>query len=111
MPLKDKIQLQNANMFQETVDNTKQDWIVRENISGVQLATFPANVSDQMMFKIIKFARQYELKAFNTGIQFGKTQVDTHADECAFLKEQLRESIVHSDKLAEKLNQLLNTEE
>jgi hypothetical protein len=71
---KDYIQLQNANMFQLTNNGVKQDWLVRENITDAVLAEFPSGVSDELMFQIIKFARKYELKAFNAGIDFAKEQ-------------------------------------
>jgi len=72
--MKDLIKLQNANMFQETTRGVKSDWLIRENITGDTLATLSASVSDQDMFKILKFARQFELEAFNAGIQFAKDQ-------------------------------------
>jgi hypothetical protein len=74
--MKDLIQLQNANMFQETKTATgdKTDWLVRENLTDEVLATFPSKTSDQDMFAIIHFAREFELKAFNAGIDFAKQQ-------------------------------------
>jgi hypothetical protein len=52
----------------------KEDWLVRENVTEEVLHTFPCSVSDKLMFAIMHFAREYELKAFNAGIQFAKQQ-------------------------------------
>jgi len=72
----DLIQLQNANMFQtmSTATGKKSDWLIRENKTDEVLAVLPSNLPDKVMFDIIKFAREFELKAFNAGIQFAKDQ-------------------------------------
>jgi uncharacterized protein YlaN (UPF0358 family) len=66
------IKLQSANMHQVTVKDQKQDWLIRQNMTNVVLDTFPANMTDEQMFKIMDFARKFELEAFNAGIQFAK---------------------------------------
>jgi hypothetical protein len=73
--MKEYIQLQTANMFQLMHNSgEKENWLIRENMTDEVLHEFPSIVSDKLMFEIIHFAREFELKAFNAGIQFAKQQ-------------------------------------
>jgi hypothetical protein len=73
--MKELIQLQTANMFQLMHSNgNKENWMIRENITDTVLQEFSSNISDKLMFEIMHFAREFELKAFNAGIQFAKQQ-------------------------------------
>jgi len=110
--MKDLIELQNCNMHQLTSNAGKSDWQIRENITDNILDVLPNTISDRDIFAIVKFARKFELKAFNVGIDFGKKKgtAPLH-DEIRYLKEQLAASIEHSDKLANKLEELLINDE
>lgn len=71
------IDLQSANVevIERLGEPTK--WNVRKNISGESLKVFEANITNDFMFSILNFAREFELKAFNIGIahQKGKANV------------------------------------
>jgi len=71
--MKDLIQLQQANMFQETVKGSKTDWLIRENETNEVLFTLPSTISDKDMFALMRMAKQFELIAFNRGVEYGKT--------------------------------------
>ena len=70
---KELIQLQSAHITQYDT-SVKSDWVVEENITNKVIQRFPGNISDNLMFTILNFARKYELKAFNAGIKFQKTK-------------------------------------
>lgn len=102
--MKDLIPLQNSNAFQSGSGADRSDWIIRENETDKELFTLPKTISDQDMFAVRKFAKQYELEALNVGIQFQKKQQDFKSQErIANLEEALKDSISHSNKLAVKL--------
>ena len=66
------IKLQNAHVTQHTNGHIKSDWSVEANITDEKLASFDKTVNDKLMFKILNFAREFELEAFNIGIAYGK---------------------------------------
>jgi len=74
LELPDLIPLQNCHMTQYGSGAKKKDWSVEENITNKQLISFPSRFNEKEMFSIIKFARKYELEAFNTGINFQKNK-------------------------------------
>lgn len=65
------IELQSANVQQLTSEGIKGDWVVRKNITGESLHSFKP-LPDTVMTEVLNFARHYELKAFNIGIDFQK---------------------------------------
>ena len=66
------IDLQSANATQLSDSGVKSDWKIHKNVTGEVLQTFPATVTDALMFGILDFARKHELIAFNEGIIFQK---------------------------------------
>ena len=66
------IDLQSANATQLSDSGVKSEWKINKNVTGEVLQTFPASVTDELMFMVLDFARKYELIAFNEGITFQK---------------------------------------
>lgn len=70
---KDIIHLQNAHVTQYTNEGTnKTEWKVRKNITSEDLFELPSDLTEAEVFKILEFAREFELIAFNEGIKLGK---------------------------------------
>lgn len=106
------IELQSAHSTQYTKHGVPSDWYIKENITGKQLHVLPGSISDKDLFAVLDFARIYELKAFNAGIMYAKRQHNAPlVNENRFLREQLAEVLKHDAELAEKLEQLLTTQE
>lgn len=99
----DQIPLANANANQNTVDGVKGDWVIRENITDRELAVFDGRISDEDMFNILRFARKYELEAFNTGIRFQKERENVDVQRLISEREAI---IVANDKLSETVERL-----
>ena len=72
-PNPDLIQLASAHVTQFTNDGVKGDWLVRENITSTDLFSLPGRLLEAEVFELMRNAREYELKAFNAGIEFQKT--------------------------------------
>ena len=69
----DIIHLQNAHVTQYTNEGTtKTEWKVRRNITSEDLFELPGDLTEEEVFKILAFARKFELIAFNEGIKLGK---------------------------------------
>lgn len=101
------IDLQNAHVTQLTEGNIKGDWMVRQNVTSDDLFTLPPHLSEKDVFTILKFARKFELIAFNTGIHFQKSHQDARLTErVANLEEELQQITEHSDKLAGTVERL-----
>lgn len=98
------VDLANCNAFQEDGDQGKTDWLIRKNKSGETLFVLPKHLKDNDVFTILDFARQYEVIAFNAGIEFAKKQknVSMHNHIAALTSE--------NEKLANKLVQLIGEE-
>ena len=103
MITEDLIPLANANAFQLTNDGVKGDWLVRENITERELATFDARISDQDMFTILHFGRKYELAAFNAGIDFQKDKQNV------LLRKQIDQLILERGAMIKRNNELAET--
>jgi hypothetical protein len=102
--MSDLIQLQHCNVFQEKSKGVKSEWQVRENISGDVLFTLPPDMTDGEVFDLLREVRFYELKAFNAGIQFQKTQQQgSLTAQNEYLKNQLAAMHAHTDQLAERV--------
>ena len=66
--------LSTSYQTQVTGDKGKSDWVVYSQ-EKEELTRFPSHLSDDEVRKIIKFAKKYELEAFNNGIEFQKRSV------------------------------------
>jgi hypothetical protein len=111
IPTIDLVPLATCNAFQETVKGTKQDWVIRENVTGDKLGEFKARIADEDMFAILRFARKYELAALNTGVDLQRGKQDRLLnDENARLRQQLESIIAHNEMLAETVERLTTGE-
>lgn len=97
---KELIKLQSAHCTQHTTEGVKGDWKVEENETNKNLATFPPNISDEVMFQILNFARKYELEAFNAGITFQKGKQN------AVLQQTINEQLAVIEALGHDNNRL-----
>ena len=90
-PTQEFIDLQAAHVTQNSVHGVKGEWHVKKNVTLEELDVFPANISDTIMFKILNFARKYELIAFNAGIKFQKDK----QNELLMAKIKEQQSIIN----------------
>ena len=105
------IDLQHAHVTQETTSGVKGDWFVRKNISSEDLYTLPATISDKDVFIVLRFARQFELVAFNAGIDFQKGKQNALLrDQNIALAAQLEAAVAHSEMLAERVEKFTKGE-
>jgi len=108
----DIIHLQNAHITQYSGVNGKTDWKVRKNITNEDLAELPGDFTEDEVFKVMKFARDFELIAFNEGIAFGKKEMRNHYESIITRTQQnLRLAREENERLATKLEKFIISEE
>lgn len=107
------IDLAAAHVTQYTeAGDTKTDWFVRQNITSKDLAVLPGRFTEEEVFKILDFAREFELIAFNVGIQFQKKLSDEHYQKLLDgHKRVIDELTTANDRLATKLEGLIGGHE
>lgn len=106
--MEDYIYLQNAHCTQHIGTNGKSDWSVQKNISNEEIYTLPSHISDADIFTIMRFARHFELKAFNAGIKIQKEhQNSTYKNRIRELEELVCTLLEKNDVLSNKLSKLL----
>jgi len=66
------IKLQNSHVVQITKGADKTDWSVQENETNNELFVLPKHYTDSEVFHIMDTMKEYELVAFNRGIEFQK---------------------------------------
>lgn len=99
------ILLANAHITQKTNKNVKSDWSIEANITNEQLGTLPPHLTEQQAMAILKFARKFELDAFNAGIQLGKEkQKKVDDDIISNMKLKLRLATEENIRIAEALD-------
>jgi len=104
----DLIELQQAHTTQYTNKGIKSEWHVRENITDRDLHTLPSTLSDRDMFAVLKFARAFELKGLNAGIDWQKNKANALlSQENKLLKEELAKVVEHNEILSHQLTQQL----
>jgi len=102
------IDLQSANVQQNTTDGIKTNWIVKKNISGEKLGEFPNTIPDDVMFQILDFSRKYELIAFNAGIAFQKgKQNKVLKEQIEILKKANAELANENERLSGILEEII----
>lgn len=95
------IKLQSAHVTQHTVSGVKGFWSVEENITNEVLQTFPPNISDELMFSILDFARKFELDAFNAGIRLQKNKQNEYlVQQISLLKNANKECVCENERLS-----------
>ena len=102
------IELQSANVEVIKKVGNPTKWNVRKNISGDSLKIFEANITEEFMFSILNFAREFELKAFNVGIAFQKEKNNAVLeDKIRILSDVNKELADENVRLATLLENLL----
>ena len=109
---KDLVQLATANITQNTTNSEKTEWIVKENITGVTLASLPKHLSESDVFAIMGFARKYEIIALNAGIAFQKgSQNEVLVGKLKILESACKEMADENERLASLLENLIGEKE
>ena len=103
----DLIVLQSSHVTQNTIRSVKSDWMVRRNITGDAIHSFPPSINDALMFDVLNFAKKYELIAFNAGINFQKEKQNEYLkaqiDELAGVNNELGAENVRLASILENL--------
>jgi hypothetical protein len=68
------LDLATSHVTQHTKGHIKSDWSIQLNSSNTEVCTLPKCLGEQDVFRIMDFIKEYELKAFNTGIKFQKNE-------------------------------------
>jgi len=103
----DLIPLQASHVAQHTNGHIKSDWSVELNKTDEKILEFPSTYTDAEVFKIMDFAKKYELEALNIGINFAKKQGNVYLK--SIIDEQLKIiELLKSDN--ERLAKALETE-
>ena len=107
------IPLASAHVNQYTDEkNGKSPWEVQENETNNLLAVLPRTISDGDMFKVLHFARKFELLAFNIGMSHMQKELFGHWDkEKENLLRVIKELKDANERLADKLGDLIGEEE
>jgi len=101
---KEYIKLQNSNVTQTSTGHIKSEWTVVANGTSAMLGTFPSSVSEDLMFHIMDFSKEYELTAFNEGIKLGKSKtVDMYNPRILVLENKLKLMSEENERLSEVL--------
>ena len=66
------IKLENAHVTQYTNGHERSEWSLEANMTDEKLWTFPSTFTENQMFNILDFAREFEKEAWNAGIKFGR---------------------------------------
>lgn len=66
------VELADSHVTQHTSGHIKSDWSVFTAGNDKVLQMFPNTHTEQDIFRIMDFAKEYELKALNAGIAFQK---------------------------------------
>ena len=103
------IPLQIAHVNQYTTDiNGKSQWEVQENKTNNILAILPKELTDSQMFSVLKFARKFELLAFNIGMDNMKEVLTISFNtEKSKLLRVIKELEIANGKLANKLEKFI----
>ena len=106
------IPLSTAHVNQYTTNEGKSPWEVQENETNGLLAVLPREFTDQQMFRVLDFARKFELLAFNIGMKNMQNELVPRFEvEKSNLVKVIKELERANEKLANKLGQLIGEEE
>jgi hypothetical protein len=108
----DIIHLQNAHITQYSNMEGNSPWMVRKNITNEDLFQLPMELSEEEVFKIMAFARKFELIAFNEGVMFGKKKArELYEQQIANYNDNMKLAREENERLANKLLKLISKEE
>ena len=106
------IPLAAAHVNQYTTPKGKSPWEVQENETNGLLATLPRNFTEAEVFRVLHFARKFELLAFNIGMKRMQKQLSAHYDEQAKkLLRVIEELTQANERLSNKLASLIGEQE
>ena len=109
---KELIPLQHSNITQLTHKGVKGEWIVKTNITDIKLAELPSKFTEEEVFKVVKFARKFEIEAFNIGINFEKEKSQKLIKEITDkFNNQITIAREENERLATKLMKLIGEQE
>lgn len=108
---REMIDLQHSHVTQSLTGHKKSPWSVQQNITNKELAQLPAHLTDDVVFAIMRFAKKYELLAFNRGIEFGKdVQMAVYQPLIDQLNKKIKLGREENERLAEALDRLTKKE-
>lgn len=107
----DLVHLQHAHVTQYSNSKGNSMWKVRKNITSEDLYELPSELTEEEVFAILDFAREFELIAFNEGIRFGKKEVRrTYESTIATYERTLKLAREENERLSDKLIKLISKE-
>lgn len=106
------IPLAAAHVNQYKTSKGKSPWEVQENETNNLLATLPRNFTDAEVFRVLHFARKFELLAFNIGMKRMQNMLSEHFKiEKEKLLKVIEELTTANEKLSTKLGTLIGEQE
>jgi len=109
---KELIPLQHSNVTQLTHKGEKRDWIVKTNQTDQELFILPKHFTEADVFKILEFARKFEIEAFNIGINFEKNKnIKQNKEKQEQYNKQIKIARDENERLASKLMKLIGAKE
>ena len=106
------IPLAAAHVNQYTTPKGKTPWEVQENETNDLLATLPRNFNEAEVFRVLHFARKFELLAFNIGMKRMQNILSEHfKTEREKLLKVIEDLTQANEKLSNKLGQLIGETE
>ena len=110
--MKTLIPLAASHVNQYTTKDGKSPWEVQENETNDLLAILPREITDAQMFKIMAFAKKFELLAFNIGMNYMRDELkDNWENEKNNLIKVIRGLEEANERLAETLGKFIGEEE
>jgi len=98
------VELADSNITQHTNGHIKSEWKVMAQGNDKPIMTFPSTYSENEIFSIMDFAKDYELKALNAGIKFQRDKQNAVLKELIDNQKIIIEALkVDNDRLAEAL--------
>lgn len=99
------VELTGSSITQITQGHVKSDWKVYANDTDKVLCAFPSKYSENEIFHIMDFAKEYELKALNAGIKFQRDKQNGALGETIAKQKKLIEALKQeNEKLADALD-------
>lgn len=101
------VELADSHVTQHTNGHLKSEWKVYTADNDKPLVQFPSTYTENDVFRIMDFAKKYELKALNAGISFQKDKQNGVLKEIIDNQKKLIEDLKEDN---ERLASALETE-
>jgi len=96
-----------SHVTQQTSGHIRTDWSIQLNKTNKEILTLPSTYLDNDIFKIMDFAKKYELIAFNKGIKLGKEKtVKVYKDKLDLAEKRIEFMKAENEKLAYALENI-----